>query len=104
MKVHIESCPFCGMSEARTDAHAREYADIEPHSIEGALSVNMDGFGWYWVMCGNCHAQGPKYHGGTNFNTGNTGPKNFRRDKDKTARAIKTAIDVWNTRTQPTLF
>lgn len=103
MEIRIDPCPFCGASEARQDFNAQDYATIVPRSKEGELMVNMDGFGWYWVTCGRCFAQGPKYHGET-YSQGNTGPKNFRRDKDKTAQAIKTAIDAWNVRAQPTLF
>lgn len=101
--VHIEPCPFCGMAEADHDAFCQRFIAVEPRSVEGALRVNMDGFGWYWAMCGECHAQGPKYHGDT-YATGNTGPKNMGRDKDKTARAIVTAVESWNRRAEPTLF
>lgn len=101
--IHIEPCPWCGMREADQDAECQKYVTIEPRSIEGALRVNMDGFGWYWVACSECAANGPKYHGET-YSTGNTGPKNYRRDPDKTAKAIKTAVDAWNKRAEPTLF
>lgn len=95
--ISIGACPFCGAYEARTDAECQKYVTIEPRSMDGDLCVNMDGFGWYWVFCSHCHAQGPKYHGKT-YATGNTGPKNYRRDPEKTARAIAQAVDVWNKR------
>lgn len=101
--IHIEPCPFCGMREAAYDAICQEFIAIEPKSLEGALRVNMDGFGWYWVYCGQCGSQGPKYHGGY-WSNGNTGPKNLHRDKDKTAKAIVTAVQAWNERATPTLF
>lgn len=104
MRTRINPWPFCGASSADPDAICQEYATIEPKAVGGALRVNMDGFGWYWVMCGNCMAQGPKYHGGTNFDRGNTGPKNFRRCPEKTAKAIIIAVEAWNRRTAPTLF
>ena len=95
--IHIEPCPWCGASEASANATCQTFMHIEPRAIEGELTVNMDGFGWYWVICDKCHAEGPKYHGKM-FRSGNTGPKNFNRDKDKTAIAIKTAVEAWNVR------
>ena len=97
----IEPCPFCGGYQFDARGHAAEYLSVEPRDVDGTLTVNMDGFGWYWVFCHNCHAQGPKYFGGTNYDRGITGPKNFRRDKDKTAKAIATAIKAWNLRQRP---
>ena len=101
--VTIAPCPFCGMREADPGAEFQRYVTVEPRGHEGALRVNMDGFGWYWVQCGNCMAQGPKYHGMTWF-TGNTGPKNFRRDRERAAAAIAKAVGSWNVRAEPTLF
>lgn len=101
--IRIRPCPFCGDREARLDANCQQYIKIEPRSPEGNLMVVMDGFGWYWVHCFKCSAQGPKYHGKT-WHMGNTGPKDYRRDREKTARAIKKAVDAWNTRTGLSLF
>lgn len=101
MSIHIESCPFCGSPGMLDTAHALEYTSIEPRG--GDLHVNMDGFGYYWVMCGMCGANGPKYHGEV-YGRPNTGPKNYRRDREKTAKAIATAVDAWNVRAQPTLW
>lgn len=98
MAIEIRPCPFCGANEARLDHISQNYTIINPRSPEGDLTVNMDGFGWYWVCCGNCYATGPKYHGET-YKTGNTGPKSLGRDKAKTAKAIETAVDSWNART-----
>lgn len=103
MSTRIEPCPFCGAREALATHVSQDYETIEPRGPEGALTASMDGFGWYWVMCLNCNAAGPKYHGMTWY-TGNTGPKNFRRDRDRTAKAIRTAVEAWNTRAQPSLF
>ena len=96
--IRIEPCPFCGSYEFDGRCTAAVYAEVEPSAADGNLCVNMDGFGWYWVMCHNCHAQGPKYHGGTNYDHGITGPKNFRRNPEKARKAIKTAIEAWNGR------
>lgn len=101
--IRIRPCPFCGEREARLDAYCQQFVRIEPRSPEGKLMVCMDGSGWYWVYCGECTAQGPKYHGKT-WHMGNTGPKHFGRDADKTAKAIKTAIEAWNRRANPSLF
>lgn len=103
MSIAINPCPFCGMREADQSAVCQDYIAIEPRSPEGALRVNMDGFGWYWVQCSECAAQGPKYHGAV-YSKGNTGPKNFSRDREKTSKAIKTAVDAWNRRAAPSLF
>lgn len=100
MATTISPCPFCGMMEARLGGYFQEYETVEPRSADGALSVNMDGFGWYWVECTECGANGPKWHGAT-YSTGNKGPKNYRRDREKAARAIRIAVDTWNRRALP---
>lgn len=99
--IHIEPCPFCGCAEFDAQCVAAVYASVEPSATSkdgGLLRVNVDGFGWYWVMCGECHAQGPKYHGGERHDRGITGPKNYRRVPDKTRAAIAAAIIAWNDR------
>lgn len=95
--TRIEPCPFCGARDGLSTSVYADYVTLENQSPDGALHVNMDGFGWYWVMCSNCHAQGPKYHGGF-WAIGNTGPRNYHRDRDKTAKAIVTAVEAWNQR------
>ena len=92
MKLTIIPCPFCGEQYHYTRGIARDYVDIEPHSMEGHLHVCMDGNGWYWVECANCGTRGPRQ---------TRGPVNHRRDGDKTRKAIAGAVDSWNRRALP---
>lgn len=99
--IRIEPCPFCGSTAFDVRCTAAEYATVEPCAIDGHLRVNVDGFGWYWVMCNECHAQGPKYYGKDHAH-GITGPKSYWRDHGKTRLAIKSAIEAWNDRCSQT--
>lgn len=95
--MNVEPCPFCGMHSVSGRAIASEYVKLEPVDIDGALHVCMDGNGWYWVQCTNCGTTGPRYHG-RDFGSGNQGPVNHSRDRDKTAKAVETAVEAWNQR------
>lgn len=93
----IEPCPFCGETSIGANRVAREYVSIEPAETDGALSVCMDGDGWYWVTCCNCHATGPRYYG-EGRGKPCKGPRNHARDADATRTAIGRAVGAWNLR------
>lgn len=101
-RVHIEPCPFCGSAAFGSRRIASDYVDVVPKAVDGALSVCMDGNGYYWVECSNCYAKGPHF-GGESRSRVTRGPVRHTADSGRTAMATVAAIEAWNLRQPPQL-
>lgn len=87
------ACPWCGKSEHAPSLFTAELFGLPYHGVEGNLSVAYDSFGWAWVQCLDCIANGPKVKA----------PRS-RKDNDKLRASMVNAVNAWNKRAEPTLF